>query len=252
MTTLRLFPVLLMATSALLGVKVLSLVLEGGASAPTGIGVAMAQEAGPAGEQATAAEAPADAAAETSDGASDGAADGGDGQSAEGNAAEGEGALPAGLEVGSSIAERKVLESLSDRRRELDRREKQAELRQQLLEQTEDRLKQKADEIAQIEASIKALREEQERKKKEELQALVVMYEAMKPKDAARIFDRLDLDILLKVAREMKPRKMADVMARMSPEVSERLTVALVTGRKPRDEEAEAPAADALPKIMGN
>ena len=90
-----------------------------------------------------------------------------------------------------------------------------------------------------------------EKKEQEELRGLVTMYESMKPKDAARIFDRLDLDILLKVSRAMKPRKMADVMAKMSPEVSERLTVALVTGRKPRDEQPK-PAVEALPKIMGN
>ena len=69
--------------------------------------------------------------------------------------------------------------------------------------------------------------------------------------DAARIFDRLDIDILLKVAKQMNPRKMADIMGRMSPEASERLTVALVNGRG-NGEVATAPASDELPKIMGN
>ncbi|MDN3719926.1 hypothetical protein QW131_13820 [Roseibium salinum] len=67
----------------------------------------------------------------------------------------------------------------------------------------------------------------------------MTMYESMKAKDAARIFDRLSLPILLKVVRQMKPRKMADVLARMSPEAAERLTVAIASNaplpqRRPR------------------
>lgn len=246
MTNLRLFPTLLLAASALLGVKLLALVLDGGMYAPSSIGVAMAQEANAGNGAAT--EASATGADTMADATTETMADGDTKADADAGTPSG---LPEGLELGTSIAERKVLESLSGRRRELDKREKQVELRQQLLQQTEDRLQQKVQEISALEASIKSLREEQERKKKEELRTLVSMYESMKPKDAARIFDRLDLDVLLKVAREMKPRKMADVMAKMSPEVSERLTVALITGAKP-DEGGAPQGGEVLPKIMGN
>ena len=59
------------------------------------------------------------------------------------------------------------------------------------------------------------------------LKNLVVMYEAMKPKDAARVFDRLSHDVLVPVVLQMNPRKMAEVLAVMSPEAAEKLTVAL-------------------------
>ncbi|WP_417770854.1 MotE family protein [Stappia sp.] len=246
MTSLRLFPTLLLAASALLGVKLLAFVLDGGH--PTSIGMAMAQETGAAGAASADAGAPAATAGTPTplDSAAGDMMQGDAGQVG----ADGE-VLPQGLEVGSSIAERKVLESLSGRRRELDQREKQADLRQQLLKATEDRLQKKVDEMTALEQSIKSMRDEQEKKKNEELKGLIVMYEAMKPKDAARIFDRLDLEILLKVTRQMKPRKLADVMAKMSPDASERLTVALVTGHLP-EEKTEAPMTQALPKIMGN
>ena len=125
------------------------------------------------------------------------------------------------------------------------------ELRQQLLQATEDRVQKKVDEMKALEASISSLRDEQEKKKNGDLRKLIQMYESMKAKDAARIFDRLDIDILLKVAKQMKPRKMADIMGRMSPEASERLTVAPVNGGKD-DEMATAPVSSELPKIMGN
>ena len=53
------------------------------------------------------------------------------------------------------------------------------------------------------------------------------MYENMKPKDAAKIFDRLDIKILVEVASQIKPRRMSDILAQMSPEAAERLTVEL-------------------------
>jgi flagellar motility protein MotE (MotC chaperone) len=85
----------------------------------------------------------------------------------------------------------------------------------------------------------------------------VTMYENMKPKDAARIFDRLSLPILLKVVRQMKPRKMADILARMSPEAAERLTVAIASNASApvqpvQPVQAQAPAQDTLPKIPSN
>lgn len=254
MTNLRLIPVLVLAASALLALKLLGLAVDGGTSVTAGVSVAMAQQA------ADPAAAPADAAS-TAQGQAAATEPAASGDTAAADPAAvpplpaGLGgdapAAPGGLELGGSIAERKVLESLSDRRRELDNREKQFELRQQLMKDTEQRLQQKVDEIAAIEERIRTLNQEQEKKREDELKDLVLMYESMKAKDAARIFDRLDLDILVRVAKQMKPRKMADIMGRMTPEASERLTVALVTGRKP-DVEAVPVVAPDLPKIMGN
>ena len=70
---------------------------------------------------------------------------------------------------------------------------------------------------------------------------LVVMYENMKPKEAARVFDRLALDVLVPVVLAMNPRKMAEVLAAMQPEAAEKLTVALAT--RARGLAAEARAA---------
>ena len=49
----------------------------------------------------------------------------------------------------------------------------------------------------------------------------------MKPKDAARIFDRLDMKILVEVSTHISPRNMSEILAQMSPEAAERLTVEL-------------------------
>ena len=49
----------------------------------------------------------------------------------------------------------------------------------------------------------------------------------MKAKSAARIFDRLDVDVLVGVAKRMNPEALAAVLARMDPAVAERVTVEL-------------------------
>jgi flagellar motility protein MotE (MotC chaperone) len=73
------------------------------------------------------------------------------------------------------------------------------------------------------------------------------MYETMKPKDAARIFDRLDLKILVEVSTQMNPRKMSEVLAQMTPEAAERLTVELAN----RASASGHVSLDQLPKIEG-
>ena len=58
--------------------------------------------------------------------------------------------------------------------------------------------------------------------KKEEAEAarfksLVTMYETMKPRDAAKIFDRLEVNVLLQVASMMNPRSISEILALMTP-----------------------------------
>jgi flagellar motility protein MotE (MotC chaperone) len=75
---------------------------------------------------------------------------------------------------------------------------------------------------------------------------LVTMYETMKPKDAAKVFDRLAHDVLVPVVLQMKPAKMAEVLAVMAPEAAEKLTVALATrarGLSPDGRNTSAAAA---------
>jgi flagellar motility protein MotE (MotC chaperone) len=76
---------------------------------------------------------------------------------------------------------------------------------------------------------------------------IITMYEGMKPKDAAKVFDRLEMSVLFEIASQIAPRKMSDILGLMSPEAAERLTVELAR-RAGADKSASV--AD-LPKIEG-
>ncbi|MHA7777720.1 MotE family protein [Roseibium sp. M-1] len=165
--------------------------------------------------------------------------------------------LPDSLEIGGSAAERAVLESLGKRRENLQEQEGQLDLREKLLKATEERIEKRVEELKKLEERIEQAVDQKKKQEENEIAGLVTMYENMKPKDAARIFDRLSLPILLKVVRQMKPRKMADVLAKMDPEAAERLTVAIASNASEptamaKPVEAQAPAPDALPKIPSN
>jgi flagellar motility protein MotE (MotC chaperone) len=145
-----------------------------------------------------------------------------------------------------SPSERALLERLGERRQEMQLKSKDLDLRERMLEDAERKLEARLNELKTIEQ--KAETEKSGDQDAGSLKNLVIMYEAMKPKDAARVFDRLSHDVLVPVVLQMNPRKMAEVLAVMSPEAAERLTVALALRAKGKTEAAPAgKTATALP-----
>jgi len=150
---------------------------------------------------------------------------------------------------GSSPAERAILERLGERRQELDARARELEIRENLVKSAERQLDGRVNQLKGMEQQIGGAANKKEEEEAARLKGLVTMYENMKPKDAAKIFDRLEMPILITVVSQIKPRIMADIMAQMQPDVAERLTVELANraaGLTP-----VAPAAQ-LPKIEGH
>jgi flagellar motility protein MotE (MotC chaperone) len=148
----------------------------------------------------------------------------------------------------SSPAERAILERLQERRQELDARARELEIRDGLLKAAEIRLEARVAELKELEARVAAATQAKDGSDGARFKGLVAMYENMKPKDAAKIFDRLDLTILVQVTSLINPRKMSDILGLMSAEAAERLTVELANRAGVNDRAANT--AD-LPKIEG-
>jgi flagellar motility protein MotE (MotC chaperone) len=126
-----------------------------------------------------------------------------------------------------SPTERAVLERLQERRQELETRAREVDIRESLLKAAEKRIESKVDEMKGVESRIAAAAQQKEEADNARFKSLVVMYENMKPKDAGRIFDRLEMSVLIEVASRIKPQKMSDILAQMSAEAAEKLTVEL-------------------------
>lgn len=123
-----------------------------------------------------------------------------------------------------SRAELDLLQDLVNRREELNQRESQISVRERLLETAEHRIDVKIAQLQDLEERIAVLVSTYEANENEQLGSLVKVYETMKPKDAAKIFETLDMSIQLDVAIRMKETKMASIMAEMSIEKAELLT----------------------------
>jgi len=149
-----------------------------------------------------------------------------------------------------SPGERSVLESLNQRRQELEARARDLDMRESLLAAAEKRIEARLGELKDVEARLNAGARKHDDMEAAQFKGLVTMYENMRPKDAAKIFDRLDLKIQVDLVAQMNPRKMSDILAQMSPEVAERLTteIARRSGSSTSD---NLPAPADLPKIEG-
>jgi flagellar motility protein MotE (MotC chaperone) len=146
-----------------------------------------------------------------------------------------------------SPSERAILERLQSRRQELEARAREIEIRESLLKAAEKRIETRAGELKSIEAKASAANEQKSEADNARFKGIVTMYEGMKPKDAARVFDRLEMPVLIEIASQIAPRKMSDILGLMSPEAAERLTVELAH-RAGGDKSA---ATAELPKIEG-
>jgi flagellar motility protein MotE (MotC chaperone) len=145
-----------------------------------------------------------------------------------------------------SGAERAILERLQERREQLDARARELDIREGLVQSAEKRVEARLDELKNVEAQITAATEKKNEAESARFKGLVTMYQNMKPRDAAKIFDRLEIGVLIEVASQINPRNMADILAQMSPDMAEHLTVELAS----RARAADKPGGE-LPKIEG-
>lgn len=145
-----------------------------------------------------------------------------------------------------SASERAILERLQARRQELEARAREIDIRESLLKAAEKRAEGRVEELKAIESRITGAAQQKAEEEATRFKGIITMYEGMKPKDAAKVFDRLEMPVLFEIASQIAPRKMADILGQMSPEVAERLTVEMA-----RRAGAEKSGAADLPKIEG-
>ncbi|MBI1208582.1 MAG: hypothetical protein GC191_15020 [Azospirillum sp.] len=125
-----------------------------------------------------------------------------------------------------------VLKRLAERRAELDRRGRELDQREALMAAAETRLNQKLAELQDVRGEIQKLLHQVDDRQKAQLESLVKIYETMKPKEAARIFEALDQPVLLDVIERMKEAKAAPVLAAMDPMKAREITAALAERRR--------------------
>lgn len=131
-----------------------------------------------------------------------------------------------------SSVRKEMFDDMTKRREGLDEKERAITTREALLKAAEQELDRKYQEMKKLRDEIEGLLDKQSGEEQSRINSLVKVYEGMKPKDAARIFDTLDLDVLVAVMSRMSERKMSPVLANMNPERARTVTIMLAEEKK--------------------
>jgi flagellar motility protein MotE (MotC chaperone) len=155
-------------------------------------------------------------------------------------------------EAGLSPAELRVLQSLGQRRGQLDQREQDIDVQLQLLAAAEGKLDAKMKALNGMKGEIQGLLGQADAQKEAEANRMVLVYSAMKPKDAAARMSVLDDSVRLPIASKMKERTLSMILANMSPNdakilterLANRLSSEAIAKQRAALAAADKPAAD--------
>ncbi len=131
-----------------------------------------------------------------------------------------------------------IQSEISENKKTDRERERALDLREQALKASEKRLKDNLQSQQQQQTNAaandtkKSDKTDREIEEDETLDQLARIYQSMKPKQAAVVFEQLDLDVQIAVARRMRERSTAQIMAAMTPAGAARISMALA-GKRP-------------------
>jgi flagellar motility protein MotE (MotC chaperone) len=134
-----------------------------------------------------------------------------------------------------SDGERAVLLDLRQRRQELDARDAALSVRESILAAAEQKLQTRVEELGALQKKLQDLEAARQQREEAGWDGLVKLYEAMKPRDAAVIFNDLQMPVLLPLVDRMKESKAALVLAAMNPDKARDVTAALAQLRTHRE-----------------
>lgn len=138
---------------------------------------------------------------------------------------------PGEEKTAESDSERALLQDLRQRRQELDQREARLAAREAMLDAAEHKLSGRVDELQSLQKQLEGLEAARRDHEEANWRSLVKLYESMKPRDAATIFNDLDMQVLLSVVDRMKEAKAAQILAAMQPEKARQVTTQLAERR---------------------
>lgn len=121
-----------------------------------------------------------------------------------------------------------ILQELAERREALDLRAKEIDRKAIQLKVAEEEIDKKIKQLQDYEQRLKKLMTEYNQEEKAKITSLAKLYTTMKPKDAARIFNTLEMSILVPLLKEMKPSASSAILSQMNSEKAKAVTTELI------------------------
>ena len=121
-------------------------------------------------------------------------------------------------------SEIQILQELAERREALDLRSSEIDKKAIQLKVSEQEIEKRLKQLQEYEQKLKILIQEYNEKEKAKIASLVKVYANMKPKEAARIFETLDLEVTVALLKEMKPTSSSAILAQITPNKAKAIT----------------------------
>lgn len=136
--------------------------------------------------------------------------------------------------VRGSAEEKKILMALDDRRASLEERARKLDQQQRDLERRDQESAARMTELREMTNTLKLDRDKSEKKRSTQIEQLANVYGSMDPKEAASLIEQLDITIALGLLQKMPEKRIAQILALMTPERALAITKMLSGELAPR------------------
>ncbi len=126
--------------------------------------------------------------------------------------------------TGFTQSEIMILQELAERREALDIRSREIDKKAVQLKVAEQEIDKRLKQLQEHEQKLRKLIQEYNDKERAKINALIKVYSSMKPKDAARIFNTLDIDVTVALLKDMKPSTSSAILAQMDAQKAKEIT----------------------------
>lgn len=134
----------------------------------------------------------------------------------------------------AAAASEAMAAGLRARRESLEERERTIATRESLLAVAEQRLAARLAELTTLQGRLEQADVDAREREESHWRTMAKLYETMRPREAAAVFNELDLPILVQVVERMNDRRAAPVLGAMLPDRVRQLTVELARLRAAR------------------
>lgn len=136
-------------------------------------------------------------------------------------------AIPAATPPAEPAPDAAAADALRNRRQALDAREQSLATREALLAVAEQQIDARLNELAALQGRLEQAETAARQREDSHWRSQAKLYEAMRPREAAAVFNELDLPVLVEVVQRMTERKAAPILGAMLPARVRQLTVEL-------------------------
>ena len=126
-------------------------------------------------------------------------------------------------------SEKQLLQQLRKRRTEIESNKDELPAEKMALESIKQYIDNRLDVLENLQNKLKPQFNNNNQNDGKKIQKLVKVYESMKPKEAAKIFNDLQIGVLVEMTLNMKESRLAAILSEMKPEKARELTSILAT-----------------------